>query len=98
MAKHFFFNFSAVIVTSDKPWSASHADLSKKTSIPLSVTNVGDNKFLIDLSMVETSLNAIDSSIVYWNAPKDFIGNQVQLLHFYIGFLCLFLYDWIAEG
>ena len=48
--------------------------------------------------MVETSLNAIDSSIVYWNAPKDFIGNQVQLLHFYIGFLCLFLYDWIAEG
>ena len=65
---HFLNFYSAVIVASDKPWAVSHDDL---------IVTKDGSKFTIDLSSVETSLNAVDTTIVYWNAPNEYIGNQV---------------------
>ena len=58
-----------MVVTADGGWTVTldNAPVSKE-----------DDKFLVDLSSVDSSIESNKQKVVYWNAPKEFLGNQVR--------------------
>ena len=63
-----------MIVTAGDLWkvSSDNAPIKKKD---------GD-KFLVDLSSIDRDVATNNPKVIYWNSPKEFLGNLVSLMIF----------------